>query len=554
MSKNFIRTLRTATLLAVVASSTGCAVLGVRVAGPSASAARQEARTLAQQSPGEAASDLLLQARQPHLADSARLAALVQAAQLTSGAQPGTPAHAINQAATRDIVKLAAKSDFKPLPLPGDSAGLRIRPASKTVLDPRTATRLIPAADIRIRGLRSRTTQDGFGVPYVAWFAPDSPALAGQPGVPPRGGISVPVTALVTFPGGKPELAFHRTLKTSTASLDGRPVPLAADFSASLAYLLSQGRNRDLDIKALIFTDRNIDNAQLAQFETYDPDKIPVVFVHGLMSRPETWTPAVNDLLADPEIRKRYQFWFFLYPTGLPVWNSAAKLRGELDRFRQTLDPDRRNPNLNRMVLVGHSMGGLISSLLVRQGGEKLWRQFTDTPPEDLDLSPAAKQRIMELINFQPRHDVSRVVFFATPHRGSKLALNPVASFFSRLVRLPSVMLQTERQRFAGAMREEFRDLFVAPANSIVFLRADSPLLKSILNLPRRQSVPLHSIIGDRGRGDTPDSSDGVVPYWSSHLPEAVSEKIVPSGHGANSDPDGIRELRRILLRPPGRP
>jgi hypothetical protein len=199
-------------------------------------------------------------------------------------------------------------------------------------------------------------------------------------------------------------------------------------------------------------------------------------------------------------------------------------------------------------------MGGLLSSLLVREGGRNLWKQFTDTPPEQLDLSPEAKQRIMELINFQPRHDVSRVVFFATPHRGSRLAVNPVASFFSRLVRLPSTMLQTDRQRFAASIREEFRDLFVAPANSIVFLRADSPLLKAILNLPRRPDVPLHSIIGDRGRGDTPDSSDGVVPYWSSHLPEAASEKIVPSAHGANSDPEGIRELRRILLLPPGRP
>ncbi len=553
MSQTLIRTIRTATLLTAVALSTGCAVLGVRVSGPSASATRQEARHLAQATPGETASDLLLQARQSGLSDSDKLAALLKAVRLTADAPLGSPAHAVNQAATRDIVAIASARGFQPLPIPGHPAGLRIRPPSKTVLDPLTATRLIPAVDIRIRGLRSRTIQEGVGVPYVAWFAPDSPAIASQPGIPPRGGISVPATALITFPGGQPELTLHRTLKTSTATVNGQPTTLAADFSASLAYLLSQGRNRDLDIKSLIFTDRNINNAKLAQFETYDPDKIPVVFVHGLMSRPETWTPAVNDLLADPEIRKRYQFWFFLYPTGLPVWNSAAKLRSELDRFRLALDPSRRNPNLDRMVLVGHSMGGLISSLLIREGGENLWRQFTDTPPEQLDLSPAAKQRILDLVNFQPRHDVSRVVFFATPHRGSKLALNPVASFFSRLVRLPTVMLHTDRLRFAAAIREEFRDLFVAPANSIVFLRADSPLLKAILNLPRRKTVPLHSIIGDRGRGNTPNSSDGVVPYWSSHLPEAVSEKIVPSGHGANSDPEGIRELRRILLLPHGR-
>jgi hypothetical protein len=61
------------------------------------------------------------------------------------------------------------------------------------------------------------------------------------------------------------------------------------------------------------------------------------------------------------------------------------------------------------------------------------------------------------------------------------------------------------------------------------------------------ERVAYHSVIGDQGKGNTPDSSDGVVPYWSSHLPNAKSEKIVPSGHGANEDPEGIEEIRRIL-------
>ncbi|NJM38630.1 MAG: alpha/beta hydrolase, partial [Akkermansiaceae bacterium] len=60
--------------------------------------------------------------------------------------------------------------------------------------------------------------------------------------------------------------------------------------------------------------------------------------------------------------------------------------------------------------------------------------------------------------------------------------------------------------------------------------------------------VPHHSIIGDRGKGDTPNSSDGVVAYWSSHLNSAASEKIVPAGHGAFDHPEAITELRRILL------
>ncbi|MBE2181166.1 MAG: hypothetical protein IAE97_11915 [Chthoniobacterales bacterium] len=540
-------------LVASLVATSGCAIVRVRVHEPSAAAQRRETRTFSLHAGNEAASALLLRAQQPGTSVSGQLAALIEAARLTSGARPGDRNLAINRAATRRIVAIMASKDFASQPFGDGKSLLKIRPPSKTTLDPRTATRLVPAGDIRIRGLRVRTVQDGVGVPYVAWFASDSPALRGQAGIPPLGGFSEPVNAQVVFRGRQPELVFHRMLKTDSVQIGGRPVRLAADFSAPLAYMLSRGRNRDLDIRALMFTRSNMDNAGLYQFERFDPDKIPVVFVHGLMSRPETWTQTVNELLGDPAIRTRYQFWFYLYPTGLPVWSSAAKLRSELDRFRSELDPGTRNANLDRKVLVGHSMGGLICSLLIREGGKSLWQQFSDTPPDQLNLSPGAKQKIIETVEFRPRNDVSRVVFFATPHRGSDMALNPVSVFFSRLVRLPFTALEAERRTFAGAVREEFRDLFITPANSLVFLRARSPLLMSILNLPRKESVPTHSIIGDRGRGDTPDSSDGVVPYWSSHLPDAASEKIVPSAHGANEDPEGIAELRRILLLPAGR-
>jgi pimeloyl-ACP methyl ester carboxylesterase len=329
--------------------------------------------------------------------------------------------------------------------------------------------------------------------------------------------------------------------------IGGREVELAADFSAPLAYMLSRGENRNMDVVSLLRSDRKFHRTGLYQFHRYDPEKIPVVFVHGLMSRPETWVPAVNELMADEEIRERYQFWFFLYPTGLPVWGSAAELRSEIDRYRKAFDPARRNRNFDRMVLAGHSMGGLISSLQVRTGGEKLWRQFMDTPPYQLSISPEMKERVVKIVNFQPRPEVARVVFFSTPHRGSELAVNPVAEFFSRLIRLPFSFIEKDRMTLQAAMYEQYRDLFVAPANSVVFLRANSPLLKSILALPMRPGVPYHSVIGDQGRGNTPDSSDGVVPYWSSHMKNAKSEKIVPSGHGSHEHPEGIVELRRIL-------
>ena len=81
--------------------------------------------------------------------------------------------------------------------------------------------------------------------------------------------------------------------------------------------------------------------------------------------------------------------------------------------------------------------------------------------------------------------------------------------------------------------------------NSVTGLSPENPTFK-VLDT-RSIEVPHHSIIGDRGKGDTPESSDGVVQYWSSQMKAATSEKIVPGPHGACELPETIEELRRIL-------
>ena len=532
--------------LALLTCVAGCTIVDLKVQGPSA--LRAKSREVVQENGNGRAALLLQKATQSRGDEATRIAALVEAAELTAQARPGSAEQRLNRAATENLVATLQARAFAPVVLP-DGSTLTVSGDSPKTLDPRTADELLAAAAMQIKGLRVRNIQEGAGVPYVARFKSGSPALRTQAGVPPLSGICEPVTALLRSGTSGPQLVFYRTLSDDNTTINGRRVKLAADFTAPLAYMLSKGRNRSIDIRALVRTDLNMDHAGLYQFSRYEPGKIPVVLVHGLMSRPETWVPAVNGLLGDEQIREKYQFWFFLYPTGLPVWASAAKLREDMDRFRTTLDPRRANPNLDRMVIAGHSMGGLISGLQIRSGGHHLWRQFMTTPPEQLKLSPQTRERLLRIINFGPRHDVARVVFFATPHRGSELAVNPFAEFFARLIRLPFNVAQPDMLTIRQALREDLRELFVAPANSVVFLRARSPLLAAILRLPMRPGVPYHSIIGDRGRGDTPDSSDGVVPYWSSHLDGASTEKIVPSGHGTNENPEGIREFRRILRR-----
>jgi pimeloyl-ACP methyl ester carboxylesterase len=364
--------------------------------------------------------------------------------------------------------------------------------------------------------------------------------------------MAVPVTALLVFErGGEARWMFVRTMQRDRWPVAGKQRKLAADFSAPLAMLIARGVNRSLDLASLFRPFENMGRAGLYQFQPFDPEKTPVVFVHGLMSRPETWRITADQLLADAEIRNNYQFWFFLYPTGLPVWKSAALLRSELDRFNRELAPRTRTrtarARLNNKVLVGHSMGGLVSSLQVREGGDALWRRFSNVPLAGLPVSATARRRIEELLVFSPRPDVTRVVFAGVPHRGSPLALRAGASFFAARVRFALPEIQHYRAMLLSTAHEEVRRDLREPANSIRFLRENSPMLEAILAAPRNPRVKLHSIIGDRGRNDAPAGGDGIVPYRSAHYPGVESEKIVPSGHDVHQHPEAVRELKRIL-------
>lgn len=414
------------------------------------------------------------------------------------------------------------------------------------VVDPREAVNLVPAADVRIRGLRERVVQDGAGVAFVGEFSRTSRLARGQPGAPP-GGFDVPVTAVVDFRSGVARLRFFDTYVADRVRVGGHEVVLAADFSAPVAFTVTRGRNRAIDLGGLLHVRGRLDDARLLQFQPYCKGRVPVVFIHGLLSRPEAWLNTLNELLAEREIRENFQFWFFMYPTGLPVWKSAAILRREGERFDEEFGRAARPARERRVVLVGHSMGGLIASLLIRQGGDVLWGQLSRRPLDELRLSAEARETIREMIFFPPRDDIGRAVFIATPHRGSALAGMPFATFASRLIRLPNMLNRNDRAELVSALEDEVGRIFGRGLTSIRFLEARSPFLTSILNLPLSNDVPYHSIIGDRGRGNTPHSSDGVVPYWSSHLESAASEKIVPSGHGAQEHPEAIAELRRIL-------
>ena len=243
----------------------------------------------------------------------------------------------------------------------------------------------------------------------------------------------------------------------------------------------------------------------------YDPDKIPLVLVHGLLSTPRMWAPLVLDLMADEAIRSRYQIWFFYYPTGQPVPLSALQLREALDAAVAAHGP------VKPMVLVGHSMGGLLSRAPSLGSG---WPRPRRMVPGVAELPEDSLVR--RALVFEPRADVSRTVFLFTPHRGSRLASNSLGAWGIRLIRLPDTLLNE-----VGELLETLAGHYGGHLpTSIHGLSPDSTFLRVLDGT--KPTVPTHSILGDRGRGDLATSSDGVVPFSSAHFPSAESEVVGP--------------------------
>ena len=246
-------------------------------------------------------------------------------------------------------------------------------------------------------------------------------------------------------------------------------------------------------------------------------------------------------LRGDQEIRRHYQFWFYSYPSGYPYPYSAAILRRELDAV------EKRFPLRKPMVVIGHSMGGMISRLMITDSADKLWLKMFGKPPEQVPLSANSRELFTESFIFRHRPEIGRVIFIAAPLRGSDLARNWLGRIGSSLVKAPTTLANVGKEAMKLATLDVGAMKLSRIPNSVDTLSPNNRFVKNVSAIPITPGIPYHTICGDRGRGDAPKSSDGIVPYWSSHLDGAQSELVVPSSHSAHQNPQAIEEVRRIL-------
>lgn len=417
---------------------------------------------------------------------------------------------------------------------------------------------IIPASSLSFAGLRNQYRRDGIGAELIA--VTDDKVVSSKSSEQAWSETPFPaVTAVVRFPGKtlsdiletrRVELVGYDPYRQSSVRMAGHDLPLAANFTSGYGLWLARSGFARQSLGTLIGRGEVLEKPHLYLLQPYDPDRRIIIMLHGLASSPEAWINVANEVLGDETLRQNYQIWQIYYPTNLPVALNNLSIHRTITETLAHFDPAGTAIASQEVTLVGHSMGGVLSRLQVSSSGDRLWDEVLNHFELEGKRLEKAKKALGPYVYFEPLPQVSRAIFIAAPHKGTPFAQNRISRWAANLVKLPVSVLT----RF-----KEVTQLLVAPnsaqaislnrpLNSIDNLSDQDPFIEATSDLPIARDVKYHSIIGNY-TPDVPlqDSSDGVVPYASSHLPGAESEKVIPSAHSVQETPEAIIEIRRIL-------
>ena len=436
-----------------------------------------------------------------------------------------------------------------------DKIELRL-PAGVTRLD-----EIVPTSRMNIEGMRNVYGRDGLGAALVAVALPTASPTGTedkQNTAEEDAGIGfMPATMLIEFPSvtldellvtKQARVEILDPYQSKTVVLEGIDVPLAANYTAPYALWLARSGFGRQALAGVFGRGSAIKHARIFMMQPYDPQRLTIVMLHGLASSPEAWVNMANEVLGDEVLRDRYQVWQVYYPTNLAIGENRKEIAELLEKTRSALDPNRTTAATHDTVLIGHSMGGVISRLLVIDSGDRVWEELFNAPAG----SPKrAKLAVLEpYVTFKPMPGVSRAIFLASPHAGTPFAGNWLSRMAANLVRLPQTLVGRlhNMAELIASDQPEIAKFMRASPNGIKVLNSRNPYLQITSKLDISPEVTYHSIIG-RKDPDVPleQSNDGLVPYPSAHLPGAESELVITSGHSVQETPEAILEIRRIL-------
>ena len=423
----------------------------------------------------------------------------------------------------------------------------------------RTMISFVPTMNLEVRGFQNNYRSDGVGAPMAAGL---EPAPKPDNGLVLPVNLRIPVSAVLQLSDPRRQLSgsaltarlkLYTIYDTAEIRIDGHNVPLEYDQTAVRALFAVEGKAWTRELSGLLnnalagpngTTDDN-----LFALEPHRHGRTPVVLVHGTASSPLRWADMVNDLLEDKEIRDHYEFWFFSYNTGNPIPISASVLRHALENAVKSLGGVQTDPALGRMVVIGHSQGGLLTKLIAIDSGSKLWDAISNKPVDELNLKPETKALLKESVFMRHLPFVETVIFIATPHGGSYQASLTIVGLFTRLVTLPLSIASATADILANAgdalKLEQDRRAF----NSISGMSPGNPGIEAVRKITVAPGIHAHSIIPTLQDGPLEDRDDGVVQYKSAHIDGVESELVIEhQGHSTQSNPLAVREVRRILL------
>ncbi|MBX9788533.1 MAG: alpha/beta fold hydrolase [Pirellulales bacterium] len=405
---------------------------------------------------------------------------------------------------------------------------------------------LFPIGHYKSEYINRQYRCEGWGVPVVVQRTCPTGCYREEGFLPP-GGMFAATALLRPCPTGGVNLELFDPLRAKTHPELPAPRPLASDISAPAA--LREILNPQLANWLTPFiSPTRIRNPGLFMVEPYQPGKIPVIMVHGLASNPLSWLDLANDLRAIPGFCDHFQIWGFRYATGRPFLESAARLRSDLYRALATIDPDGCDPALGHLVLVGHSMGGLICKMQASSSQEILWSAIANRPLEAIATTEMTREQLRQLCFFDPVPNVRRVIFLATPHRGSVWARRPVGRLSSALVRPDD----TQRNRHEQLERDNpgvfSPEVSERIPTSVEMLDPDSGVLRAIDSLPLNPCVTFHSVIGYGYYDLREGEGDKVVSIQSANFPCAESQIGVRAKHTqVQRQLETSQEVARIL-------
>jgi|GEM_PF-361953 len=389
------------------------------------------------------------------------------------------------------------------------------------------------------------------GIPAVAWTA-TSPVGVPRPKFQPPNGQPGNVTVLLDFSTPVPQWNFQKRWIKQNYRVEANDHCLAADWTAPIDFFWYMCDLDDLRIQNVRIPERFTEETGLFFLQPYDPEKIPVVMVHGLASSPDAYRDILNDLSPEPWFHEHYQGWLYNYPTGTTWLYCAMLFRQNMEEAADFVRSKGPDTNFEKMVILSHSMGGLLARTAITDPEQALYNAHFKTPFDQLGVKPKTRDLIREGLLYEPLTTPKRVVFMAVPHKGSPIATFRGTSLISKLIKRPKSLTVGLLDATVHSMQDNIKaDIMlseVRPPTSISSLSPNSLGFEGLSNTPLPENISFHSIIGGKGDGDTPESSDGVVPYWSSHIEPVESELIVPSNHSVSNDPAAADEVRRILF------